>query len=562
MKPYPSGQGEQDETVALLSRPDTYGVDAVEIVETHISRVFLAGDRAYKLKKAVRFSYLDYSTPELRLAACRAELAVNRCFAPGLYLRVAPVTRRPDGALALGGEGPAADWVLVMRRFDQQLQLDRVAERGGLTPALARMLADRIAEVHAGAETRFEHGGASGLRRALDVTVENLRLAATAGPDTGATLDRAAVEEWAAQARRALQGNAELLDSRRLAGRVRACHGDLHLRNICVLDGRPTPFDAIEFDPALSCIDVLYDLAFLLMDLHGRGFGPAANAVFNRYLDLRDEVDGLQALPLFMSLRAAIRAQVTAAACRSRPGPAVADVEVRAAEAARYLALAHELLAAAPARLVAIGGLSGSGKTTLAYRLAPTLGRPPGARVVRSDVLRKRAAGLAPEARLPPDAYTAASRAAVYGALEAEARLCLTAGQAVVADAVFGGGAERSAIEGVARSCAVPFDGLWLEAPLDVLAARVAARTGDASDATPEVVRAQHAALDGPGSAAAGWRVIAAAGDAAATERAARAALGEQGVGARSSLSANGKTGRARSLGWWAARSGSRPRRR
>ena len=177
----------------------------------------------------------------------------------------------------------------------------------------------------------------------------------------------------------------------------------------------------------------------------------------------------------------------------------MADVEVRAAEAARYLALARELFAAAPARLVAIGGLSGSGKTTLAYRLAPTLGRPPGARVVRSDVLRKRATGLAPEVRLPPDAYTAASRAAVYGALEAEARLCLTAGQAVVADAVFGGGAERSAIEGVARSCAVAFDGLWLEAPLDVLTARVAVRTGDASDATPEVVRAQHAALERTG---------------------------------------------------------------
>ena len=312
---------------------------------------------------------------------------------------------------------------------------------------------------------------------------------------------------------------------------MRACHGDLHLRNICVLDGRPTPFDAIEFDPALSCIDVLDDLAFLLMDLHARGFGPAANAVFNRYLDLRDEADGLVALPLLMSLRAAIRAQVTAAACRSRSGPPVADAGALAAEAVRYLALARELLAAAPARLVAIGGFCGSGKTTLAYRLAPTLGRPPGARVVRPDVLRKRAAVLAPETRLPLEAYTAASHAMVYGALEAEARRCLTAGQAVVADAVFGGGVERSAIEGVARSCAVMFAGLWLQAPLDALAARVAARTGDASDATPEVVRAQHSALDKARPTSAGWRVIAAAGDVAATERAARAALDESGVG-------------------------------
>ena len=329
---------------------------------------------------------------------------------------------------------------------------------------------------------------------------------------------------------RALQGNAELLDRRRLAGRVRACHGDLHLRNISVLDGRPTPFDAIEFDPALSCIDVLYDLAFLLMDLHGRGLGRPRMPFSTDTWTCGTRWTGCRRFPLFMSLRAAIRAQVAAAACRSRPGPAVADVEVRAAEAARYLTLGPR---AVRRRSGAAGGdrwPEQIGKTTLAYRLAPTLGRPPGARVVRSDVRRKRATGLAPEVRLPPDAYTAASRAAVYGVLEAEARLCLTAGQAVVADAVFGGGAERSAIEGVARSCAVAFDGLWLEAPLDVLTARVAVRTGDASDATPEVVRAQHAALSEPGSTAAGWRFIAAVGDAAATERTTRAALGEHGV--------------------------------
>jgi hypothetical protein len=500
----------QAEVIDFLARGGGHGRGGpVTIAETHISRVFLAGDRAIKLKKPVRFSYLDYSTPALREAACRAELAVNQRFAPGLYQCVTPVVRAADGRLTLDGPGDRVDWVLIMRRFEAGAQLDQVAARGELSRGLARALADRIAALHAAAPEHPGHGGAAGLRHALDITVENLRIAASGA---ARTLVAGTVEDWVARAGAALTGLAPLLDRRRLGGRVRACHGDLHLANICVLDGNPTPFDAIEFDASIACIDVLYDLAFLLMDLHARGFAEAASTVFNRYLDRRDEADGLPALPLFLSLRAAIRAQVLAAAGR--------------VEAAQYLALANTLLDPVPARLVAIGGASGAGKTTLACRIAPGLGRVPGARLLRSDVLRKRIAGVAPEVPLPPAHYTAEAHATVYRALIDEARVCVTAGQVVIADAVFGQPAEREAIATVACSCSASFQGLWLEADAGALVARVAGRTADASDATAAVVRAQLAgSVQPPPAGAADWLRISAGSAAAATERAARVAL-------------------------------------
>lgn len=492
----------QDEVVAFLSRPGSFGAGAVDIIETHVSIVFLAGEHAIKLKRAVRYSYLDYSTPERRRAACEAELAINRRFAPALYLGVEPVMRGPDGRLRLGGAiGAPVDWVVVMRRFDQAAQFDRMAGRGALAPELMRALADRIAEMHAQSEPRPGHGGVAGLARAIDITVENLRLAA------GVAVAAGAVADWTERARAALGAQAPLLERRRLAGKVRACHGDLHLRNICVVDGRPTPFDAIEFDPDLSSIDVLYDLAFLLMDLQGRDLGRLGNLVLNRYLDVREEADGLAALPLFLSVRAAIRAQVAAAAgCKSHE-PASARQSM--AEAVRYLALALAFLDPPAARLVAIGGLSGTGKSTLAYALAPVIGRPPGARVLRSDVVRKRALGLHPEARLPPESYTGQARAAAYRRLHAETRSCLEGGHAVIADAVFADPAERSAIEAIARDANLGFQGLWLEAPAGLLLQRVANRKGDASDATVEVVRAQAAQCSTP---AAGWQRIDAGG--------------------------------------------------
>jgi aminoglycoside phosphotransferase family enzyme/predicted kinase len=473
----------QDEVIALLSSPETFGAARIERVETHASIVFLVGDKAYKLKKALRYSYLDYSTPALRRAACAAEFAINWRFAPNIYLGVQAVARSTSGVLSLNGEGQPVDWVVVMRRFDQAAQFDRMAENHALPIELMRDLADGIAKAHDGAEVRPQFGGLGGLRKAIDITIENLRLA------VGYGLARDDVEAWTDQALRSLDALAPLLEKRRLAGQVRACHGDLHLQNICLFDGRPTLFDAIEFDPAISSTDTLYDLAFLLMDLHHRGLDTHGCLVFNRYLDRRDEIDGLPALPLFMSVRAAIRAQVSAAAAQHRHD--TGDTGALVDRARGYLALALGLLAPLAPRLVTIGGFSGTGKSTLAYSLAPALTEAPGARVLRTDVIRKRAAGVDPETPLPPESYTQASHEEVYRLTLAEARTCLKAGRAVVVDAVFAKEAERSAFRSLAAEVGASFRGIWLEAPIEILERRVLDRKHDASDARIDVLRKQ-----------------------------------------------------------------------
>ncbi|HLY54105.1 MAG TPA: AAA family ATPase [Stellaceae bacterium] len=479
---------EQAEVIDFLSRPETFGGrEPVETIETHASLVFLAGDRAYKLKKAVRYSYLDYSTPERRHAACAAEYRINRAVSPALYLGVEPIARRPDGTLALGGAGQPLDWVVVMRRFASEAQLDRVADRGALDVPLALALADRIVAFHEAAAIRCDRGGADGIRLALDLTAENLRLAA----DT--VFDVPSIERWIERAAAAFVATRALLDRRRHAGKVRACHGDLHLQNICLVDDQPALFDAIEFDEAISCIDVLYDLAFLLMDLERRSLRRTGNLIFNRYLDRRPEADGIGALPLFLALRAAIRAQVRATAARQQAG----DPDI-VSEARTYLDLAERLLDPVAPRLIAVGGPSGSGKSTVARELAPPLGRAPGARVIRSDMIRKRLAGVAPETPLPPAAYTEATHAETYAAVIEEALLCLRAGQSVVVDAVHGQAQERSRVATAASSVRVPFFGLWLDAPPSILRDRLARRRNDASDATAEVLENQLRSITPP----------------------------------------------------------------
>jgi len=276
-----------------------------------------------------------------------------------------------------------------------------------------------------------------------------------------------------------------LLDRRAVAGKVRRGHGDLHLRNVCLFEGKPTLFDCLEFSDELASVDVLYDLAFLLMDLKHRGLADFANLVLNRYLDLTGEDDGLAAMPLFLSLRAAIRAHVTAAAMEraaqrgAQPGTG--------AEARSYLDLSALLLQPGSRRLVAIGGLSGTGKSTLAAALAPLLG----ARVLRSDVIRKRLFEVAPETPLPASAYTSQVSRRVYRTLGRKAADALDAGYSVIVDAVSLKPAERRSFQSVAEAAGVPFAGLWLAAPAKTMDRRLRVRRHDASDASPEVLAQQ-----------------------------------------------------------------------
>ncbi|MGD1876938.1 MAG: AAA family ATPase [Kiloniellaceae bacterium] len=475
---------DQSAVLRWLDDPAAYGpgIQDVERIDTHGAIVFLAGDRAYKVKRAVAYPYMDFSTLEKRRRMCLRERTLNRRTAPELYLDVVPVTQSPEG-LRLGGDGDPVEWVLVMRRFDQDRLLSRLADADRLTAESIGALADAVARFHDTAEPRADGtGGAEAMRWVVSENGEEFAERTDIfDPDAARRL----TERGLAQ----LDRHAALLDARAAGGKVRLCHGELHLRNVVLLDSVPTLFDAIEFNDAIACIDVIYDLAFLLMDLDHRGLRSFANLVLNRYLQHRDESDALALLPLFLSARAAVRAKV-AASLEAVAGDA-AEKAARQAEALDYFGQAQAYLDPPPPCLVAVGGLSGTGKTTLARALAPDLGAAPGALHLRSDVLRKQLAGVAELDRLPPAAYTPEASAAVYTALAERARQALAAGQAVVADAVFAKPGERDAIAQVARAAGVAFTGLWLEADTAVLSARVTERRGDASDATAAVVEHQ-----------------------------------------------------------------------
>jgi predicted kinase len=270
---------------------------------------------------------------------------------------------------------------------------------------------------------------------------------------------------------------------------VRQCHGDLHLRNIVLIDGRPTLFDAVEFNDEIACIDVLYDLAFLLMDVWRRELPRHANALWNRYLTATGEFDGLPLMPLFLSCRAAIRAKTSVtAAGLERDGSRRAQLE---SLARRYLQLAGELLRPEARAVIAVGGLSGSGKSVLSQGLAPSMGSVPGAIVIRSDEIRKELCGVAPLDRLGPEGYTANVSRRVYTTVAERAARVVRGGYTAIADAVFARPADREAIERAAADAGVPFAGIWLEAPESVLLSRAGQRRNDPSDAAADVIRVQ-----------------------------------------------------------------------
>lgn len=460
----------QQAVVDFLRDPQTHGNQPVEMISTPSSHVFLAGDHAYKLKRARTLPFLDYSTLALRHDLSVRELELNRRTAPDLYLAVLPISRAHN-KLHIGGAGEIVDWVVQMRRFPAHDQADHAADAGRFTLTHARELADILLGHHNSMPPCANKGRAADIKR----SITNIR----------AAFDMAEDQPFKHQAHMIADDllaiadeRAALIDQRQHGGFVRLCHGDMHLANIVLLNDHPVPFDAIEFSDDIACVDVLHDLAFPVMDLLAHKLPRHAQTLLNRYLAATRDYGGLALMPLYLGNRALVRAMAN-------------GLSGRMAKAQRYLQTAREVSQPRRPWLMAVGGLSGSGKSTLAHGLALHLAPPPGAVVIRSDEVRKRYLGKLPEQRLDESAYTPTVSARVFDIMAEDARTCLDAGWPVILDATYMAAAARNRITAMAGALQVPFQGLWCDAPADVLRQRVAARTNDASDANVAVLERQ-----------------------------------------------------------------------
>ncbi len=475
----------QDETINFLKSL------APTVIETHLSLVFLNQQHAYKLKKAITLPFVDFSQIRQRHHYCKEELKLNRRTAPDIYLEVLTIYRNTKGKLSFKAikDSEVVDAVLKMQRFDSDNLLSKLAQQKQLTQKMMTDLAHDLANFHQQAAVSTAH---QGVKLISDIIELNQQSEETVNQVLGhkkmSELNQLLIKD--------IQQHSTILNTRAANGKVRHCHGDLHLNNICLWHQVPTPFDCLEFNQSMATTDVLYDLAFLLMDLWHYQQYDLANWLMNRYMEQNDESDSLVLLPLFMSLRASIRAMVIATQAAHTSVTTATTKYCRQAE--DFLTLAISLLKRPKAQLVAIGGLSGSGKSTLATAIAPYIGTAPGALVLSTDRIRKRLFNVSSEEKLPADTYTKANSQLVYRIQSELSTHILQTGHSAIADGVFSKQWERKAIEQCAQTVPVTFKGVWLESPSNMLIERIINRKNDPSDATVEVLEKQLQIEHGP----------------------------------------------------------------
>lgn len=458
-----------------VSQPDDH-------ICTHCAHIFLIGDIAYKIKTAVKYSYLDMSTLDKRKRLCEREYELNAPVLPDIYLGVVPVTADDQQQLSIDGSGTTVEWALKMRRFPEENVLDKIAMRGDLSINVAKDMGRSLAKYHSELPSLAVTDGHLRIKEVYDELLEELSL-----------LDKVftpeSLEFFELRGNKVLERCHHHLDQRAKDGFIKRCHGDLHLRNILLTLSGPTPFDALEFDERMATTDVLYDIAFLLMDMIHRDMPEQTNKLLNAYLlhSTPNQCEGLRHLPLFLYARAGIRAMTTAQAASQ---PAQND-QTLFDEARHYLTQANSYLQESTPRLIAIGGFSGTGKSSVSNAMATRVSRAPGAVLLSSDTERKVLAGVNETDRLPESHYTQENSRTVYQHLFTKARMALESGATVIIDAVFHEEDLRIQAQEIALSANAPFRGLWLEAPIAILKKRINQRHDDASDADVQVLQKQ-----------------------------------------------------------------------
>lgn len=465
------------------------GVRQVDKLETHISHVFLAGPYAYKIKKAVNPGFLDFRTLSARRFYCLEELRLNRRFAPSLYLDVIAISGTPDKPV-LDGDGTPIEYAVKMRRFSQDDLLSKVLARGALSPGLIDQLAERIAEIHAAAPASTRRDDYGTPEAIIQPALENFSHIRASDSDAGKSADLDVLEQWTRAQCRALDA---LFIARKHNGFVRECHGDLHLGNVAWVDGAVTVFDCLEFNPGFRWIDVMNEVAFLVMDLHDRKRSDLAQRLLNRYLEITDDYDGLRVLRFYTVYRAMVRAKVHL--LRANQAGVNANDKARLLNQYRgYVSLAKDQTHPPKPALLITHGLSGSGKTTHTQSLLETAG----AVRIRSDVERKRLHGLPALARtgaaLASGVYTGDATALTYQRLSDLAKTIIEAGYSVIVDATFLKRRQRDLFRQLAETLQAPFVILDFVADENVLRARILQRERqrcDASEAGVDVLEHQ-----------------------------------------------------------------------
>jgi len=496
------------EQLAGLLQPGAYPhpVGAVTLVQTHVSWVLLTGEYAYKIKRPVRYPFVDLTSAERRAFFCGEEVRLNRRFAPDLYLDVCDITER-DGLAVIGGTGRVLERCVRMRQFPPDQELDRLLARDAIGTEPLDAFGRELARIHGHlpvARTGEPWGRAEGIAKVLTENVEDYVASVTAanaelarmGPGADAaplwSAGHGSLSSMQDALTARLRALTPLIGARRDAGRVRECHGDLHSRNVVWLQNRLVAFDCMEFEPAFRWIDVAEEIAFLIADLEAHARPAHAHAFLTGYLDASGDFEACRVLDLYKAHRALVRAKVStlevkglvAEGLRNRQAPGSAALEALRRDHAAFVDVARRALQPRPTALILMSGLSGSGKTWLARQLAPALG----AIHVRSDVERKRLAGLgelasshsAPGGGL----YTPGITEQTYARLAEVAEQVLPGGYPVIVDATFLRRAQRDTVASRARHLGVPMFVIHCDAPAAVLRERIVARSRSGRDAS------------------------------------------------------------------------------
>lgn len=479
-----------------------HAVNEFQVIETHISQVLLTGDYAYKIKKPMNFGFLDFSTLAQRKHFCEEELRLNKRLAEPLYLKVIPVTGTPQNPV-LGGSGEAFEYVLQMRQFRQQDLFDRLQERGKLEPHYLTTLARQAAQFHenlAPVDASSPLGAPDAVYAAMQENFDQIR------PLLSDSAQLAQLDNLQSWARTTFERHQPLIAARHQQGLVRECHGDLHLANITLYNNQVTVFDCIEFNEPFRWIDVINDLAFLLMDLESRGERTKANLVLNTYLEYRDDFAALPLLPLYKAYRAMVRAKIALLTLGS-PGLPAAEQTRLLARYKSYAQLAEDYSAIPTRLLLTTSGLSASGKTCVSAAMSAELGLIR----LRSDVERKRLHGLGPldssGSATGADLYSDSATEDTYQRLAQLSETLLAQGYAVIVDAACLKRAERQRFANIAENQGVPFAILYCEASEEQRRIWIQNRRDDASEATEALLDEQMTWLEAIGEDEASYTI-------------------------------------------------------